>query len=191
MTSPNTATTPLPLAPGRWTLDELHSTVGFAIRHLGISKVRGTFERFTVDTVVGDSLATSSVTAVVDVASLDTGNTDRDAHTLSPDLLDVAQRPELRFVSTAVRADGDDWALDGDLTIGGVTRPLTLALELGGLEQFPMDGSTHAGFEARGTIDRHDYDIQFGPLDIGLGRKVEIVLDIQLVAPAAEPAPQA
>lgn len=182
-----TATTPnpgtLPLTPGTWSLDTAHSSVGFAVRHLGISKVRGAFRDFTVETTIGASLDTTHVAATIDVASIDTGNPDRDAHVLAEELLDVARRPQLRFQSTAVRPHDEHWLLDGELSLGDVTRPVTLELELGGIDTFPMDGSTHAGFEAHGTIDRHDFGLDLGMLDAGLGRKIELVLDIQLVAP--------
>ncbi len=185
-----TPTTTLPLAPGTWTLDANHSTVAFTIRHLGISKVRGTFERFDARLEVGDTLDGTSVTATVDVASVATGNADRDAHVLAPDLLDVAQRPTLRFRSTAIEPDGDGWALHGELTIGAVTRPVTLAAELGGIETYPIDGSRHAGFEARGEIRRKDFGLDFGLVDAALGQVVKIEIDLQLVEPGLGTSPR-
>lgn len=178
-----TTTTTLPLAPGAWTLDQFHSSVGFSIRHLGISKVRGTFERFDVAVTVGETLDDCRVAATIDVASIDTRNPDRDQHVLASDLLDVASRPTMTYTSTNIHLTDGEWTLIGDLTIGEVTVPVALDLEFGGLQEFPMDGSTHAGFEARGVIDRHDFGLRFGALDGGLGRKVAIELDIQLVAP--------
>jgi polyisoprenoid-binding protein YceI len=180
----------LPLAPGPWALDPNHSSVGFTIRHLGVSKVRGRFLRFDTDVVVGETPETSSVTATIDVASLDTGNADRDAHVLSPDLLDVSLRPTMVFRSTAIRGDGDDWVVDGELTIGEVTQPVTLAVELGGLQEFPGGGPRHAGFEASTQIRRGDFGIDLGlPPGVGgamLGEVVKIELDLQLLEP--EPA---
>jgi polyisoprenoid-binding protein YceI len=180
-----TTTTALPLAPGIWTLDPMHSEVGFTIRHLGISKVRGAFRQLDAELVVGASLAESSLTATVAVSSVDTGNPDRDAHVLAPDLLDVDRRPTLAFRSTSIIEEADGgYRVDGDLTIGDVTRPLALQAEFGGLESFPVDGSTHAGFEAAGELRRSDFDISFGPLDAALGNVVKIAIDSQLVAPA-------
>jgi polyisoprenoid-binding protein YceI len=170
-----TTTTTLPLAPGHWTLDTSHSTVGFAIRHLGVSKVRGHFRRFEVDVVVGETLETSSVVATIHVDSIDTGNTDRDAHVLQPDILDVSRRPTLVFRSTRVELD----RIEGDLTIGEVTQPVVLDVEFGGLAEFPVDGSTHAGFEATTEIRRKDFGIEV----FGLGDVVKVELDLQLVAP--------
>jgi polyisoprenoid-binding protein YceI len=170
-----TTTTTLPLAPGRWALDPNHSTVGFAIRHLGVSKVKGHFRRFDVDVVVGDTLESSSVTATIHVDSIDTGNADRDAHVLQPDILDVASRPTLVFRSTRVELD----RIEGELTIGQVTQPVVLDVELGGVAEFPADGSTHAGFEATTEIRRKDFGIDV----FGLGDVVKVELDLQLVAP--------
>ena len=187
MTNTTTAPTTLPLAAGTWTLDPYHSEVGFTVRHLGISKVRGAFRQLDAELVVGPTLAESSVTATIQVASVDTGNADRDAHVLAPDLLDVSIRPTLAFRSTSITDEGDgEYRVDGDLTIGDVTRPVTLQAELGGVESFPMDGSTHAGFEATAEIKRSDFGITFGPLDAALGNVIKIAIDLQLVAPAAE-----
>lgn len=170
-----TTTATLPLAAGRWDLDSNHSSVGFTIRHLGVSKVRGHFRSFTVDAVVGATLEDTSVNAEIDVASIDTGIADRDAHVLSADILDVAQRPTLSFRSTSVSLD----AIEGDLTLGDVTQPITLDVDFGGIAEFPADGSVHAGFEARGQLHLRD----FGIGTFGMGDLVKLELDVQLVAP--------
>ena len=178
----------LPLVPGRWALDTNHSAVGFTIRHLGVSKVRGRFQQFDVDVVVGASLADTSVTATIDLASIDTGNADRDAHVRSADLLDVDRRPTMAFRSTAITEARDGWTVDGDLTIGDVTRPFELAVELGGIEEFP-GGPRHAGFEATGELRRKDFGIDIalppGVNVVALGDVVKIELDVQLLEPAA------
>ena len=183
-------TTPLPLAPGRWELDTHHSRVGFSIRHLGVSKVRGLFRTVAAELVVGSGPSDSTLSVVVDVASLDTGNADRDAHVLSDELLDVSLRPTLTFVGHDVVPAGDDWTLRGELTIGDVTRPLELDVEFGGIEAFPLDGRGHAGFEATGEIRRKDFGLDTGLLAGALlGDVVKLELDVQFVepAPAAEP----
>src|SRR3982074_2160997 len=137
MTSTQTTSVSLPLAPGRWAVDANHSSIGFSIRHLGVSKVRGRFTRFDADIVIGETLDTTTVRATVDIASIDTANADRDAHVLSPDLIDVAKRPTMVFRSTRVAGAGSEYQIDGDLTIGDITRPIVLAVELGGIEAFP------------------------------------------------------
>lgn len=189
MPSMTTVSTPtLPLAPGRWALDPAHSSIGFTIRHLGVSKVHGRFSRFDVDVVIGETLGDTTVAATIDVASLDTGNRDRDAHVLSPDIIDVAQRPALAYRSTAVREAASGYAVDGDLTIGAVTQPVTLAVAFGGVESF-FDGSRHAGFEATAEIRRKDFGIDFavppGMSSVILGDVVKIELDLQLLEPHA------
>ena len=181
-----TPTTALPLAPGRWELDPNHSRLGFAIRHLGVSKVRGHFTGVELDLVVGDDAASSSLVVTVDLASIDTGNADRDAHVRSPDLLDVARRPTLTFRATGVQVDGDELQLDGEVTIGDVTRPLTLDVEFGGVQPFVADGLLHAGFEASGELRRKDLGLHFGAGDAMLGQVVKLELDLQLVAPDPE-----
>lgn len=174
-------TTTLPLVPGRWALDSNHVRAGFSVRHLGVSKVRGHFAAVEAELVVGETPEDSSVTATIDIGSLDTGNKDRDAHVLSPELLDVATRPTMTFRSLGISGEGADWTLDGELTIGDVTQPVTLEVELGGTESF-MDG-VHAGFEARGEIRRHDFGINFGPLDKALGNVVKLELDLEFLQP--------
>jgi polyisoprenoid-binding protein YceI len=176
-----TTTTALPLTAGRWTLDPFHSSVGFTIRHLGVSKVRGRFARFDLALEVGDTLESSSLAATVDVASIDTGNADRDAHVLAPDILDVSQRPTLDFLATRITGGGDSWVAEGELTIGAVTRPVTLDVAFGGVEVFPVDGSRHAGFEATTQLRLKDYGIDV----FGLGDVVKVELDVQLVEPSA------
>jgi polyisoprenoid-binding protein YceI len=182
-TSTSSAASALPLPAGRWELDPNHFRVGFAIRHLGVSKVRGQFLNVAAVLVVGPTVAESSLTATVDLASIDTGNADRDAHVRSPDLLHVDVRPTMEFRATGLDGDGDDLVLVGDLTIGEVTRPVSFAVEFGGVEAFPADGRLHAGFEATGEIRRKDFGLDGGLLGTTmLGDVVKVEIDLQLVA---------
>ena len=184
MTSITDSTAPaLPLEPGTWTVDPNHSAVNFTIRHLGVSKVRGQFTRFDADVRVGTTAEDTTVTATVDVASVDTGNTDRDAHVLQPDMIDVTLRPTLSFTSTSISGSGDEWTLVGDLTLGDVTRPVTLDVELGGVVEFPADGLRHAGFEATGQIRRQDFGLMPSVPGAMLGDVIKIELDLQLIEP--------
>jgi polyisoprenoid-binding protein YceI len=177
----------LPLAPGHWAVDTNHSSISFSIRHLGVSKVRGRFTRFDADVVIGDTLDTTTVNATVDIASIDTANADRDAHVLSPDIIDVARRPTMVFRSTRVAGAGSEYQVDGELTIGEITRPIVLAVELGGIETFP-GGPRHAGFEATTEIRRKDFGIDLamppGVSAVALGDVVKVELDLQLLEPA-------
>ncbi|MEU9701542.1 YceI family protein [Streptomyces sp. NPDC047981] len=179
---PTTATpTALPLTAGRWAFDPLHSSVGFTIRHLGISKVRGRFNELSAELVVGESLADSSITATVALASIDTGNADRDAHVRAADLLDVEKRPTMTFRSTRIGGAGEEWTLEGDLTIGDVTRPITFDVEFGGVVDVPVDGSRHAGFDATGEFRRSDFGLDFAPGF--LGDVIKVSLEVQFVEP--------
>jgi polyisoprenoid-binding protein YceI len=179
----NTITTPtLPLVAGHWQLDAAHSRVGFAIRHLGVAKVRGLFSDFDASLAVGETIDDSSITATVALTSIDTANADRDAHVRSADLLDVERRPTMRFESTTITGDGSDWKLTGNLTIGEVTRPIEFAVEFGGVAEF-FDGTRHAGFEATGELRRKDFGLGFGPLGAMLGDVVKVDLDLEFIEP--------
>lgn len=177
-------TTTLPLRPGRWEVDPHHTTVGFSIRHLGVARVRGRFSRFDAEVVIGETLESTSVTATVDLASVDSGNVDRDAHIRADDMLDVARRPTMSFRSTGVRPHGERWILDGELAIGDVVHPFSLEVELGGLGEFPVDGSTRAGFTATGELRRRDFGIAPGFPPPVLGDVVRVELDVELIEPA-------
>jgi polyisoprenoid-binding protein YceI len=179
----DTAPTTLPLAPGTWTLDAAHSSVAFSIKRLGLAKVRGTFTDVSAELVVGDTLATSGLTASIEIASVDTGNEDRDAHLRSPDLIDVAVRPTIAYRSTSVTGDGQDWTVDGELTIGDVTRPHTLEVSFGGVAVFPPDGRLHAAFETSTEVRRKDFGLGLGTMGAALGAAVKVDIDIELVGP--------
>ena len=184
MTTTDSPLPTLPLRPGAWTVDPYHSAVNFTTRHLGVSKVRGRFTRFEADVIVGDTLETTSVNATIDVASVDTGNADRDAHVLAPDMVDVTVRPTLTFRSTGIVVDDDTWVLAGNLTIGEVTVPVELEVELGGVETSPVDGRLHAGFEATTQIRRQDFGLMPAIPSAMLGDAIKIELDLQLIEPA-------
>lgn len=183
-----TTATGLPLAAGTWPLDAMHSGVYFTVRHMGLSNVRGRFNRFDATLDVGEDLADTRVEAAIEMSSVDTNQADRDAHLLGTDFFAADRHPRMTFRSTGIRAAGDgEYALDGDLTLNGVTRPVTLDVEFHGVETSPADGSTHAGFSATTTVDRDDFGVDFNmPLGMGklaLGRKVGVELELQFVAP--------
>jgi len=186
------STTSLPLTAGTWNVDPAHSGVGFVIRHLGLTNVRGRFDRFDGTLVVGQSLADTRLTANVDLTSVNTNEPDRDAHLRSTDFFNADANPTMTFASTSVRRDGDDYELVGDLSINGIVQPITLTVEFFGKETHPADGSLRAGFSATGELRRGDYSINFNmPLGMGklaLGEKVKIELDAQLVLATSPPA---
>jgi polyisoprenoid-binding protein YceI len=187
MTTPTTSTG-LPLATGVWTLDPNHSGVHFRIRHLGLSNVRGRFDRFTARLAVGQRLEDTSIEATVEMASVDTNQPDRDAHLRSTDFFSADLHPEMTFRSTAIRPSGaDGYSLEGELTINGISRPVVLDVEFNGVEVFPGDGKTHAGFSAVTEVNRDDFKVDFNmPLGmdkVALGQKVKVELEMQFIAP--------
>ena len=168
------------LKPGVWNVDAAHSEIGFSARHLMVSKVRGQFKDFAAVVTLAQPFEQSTVQATVQLASIDTGSADRDTHLRSADFFDVGNNPVMGFTSTKVTND----ALEGELTIKGVTRPVSFALDFGGISADPW-GGTRAGFEATAELNRKDFGLSW---NVGLegggvlvGEKVKIVLDVQLV----------
>ncbi|MCW2947848.1 MAG: YceI family protein [Actinoallomurus sp.] len=177
------STTDLGLTTGTWNIDPAHSEVTFAIRHL-MTKVRGSFTDFSGSVVVAENVQSSTATAEIKLASIDTRNPDRDAHVRSSDILDAENHPAMTFVTKGVRADGGDYLVDGELTIKDVTRPVTLELEFNGIGEDPW-GGTRAGFAATTSISRKEFGIEFN-VPLGgdkalLGDKVDIQLEVQAV----------
>ena len=149
---------------GTWTIDPVHSEVSFVVRHMMVSKVRGRFDKFEGTIVTAPDPLQSSVTATVELSSVNTGEPNRDNHIRSADFFEVESHPHLTFRSTGVRPDGDDFLLDGDLTIRGTTKPVTLKLEVNGFGPDPF-GGTRAGFSASGEINRNDFGVSYnGPI---------------------------
>lgn len=167
---------------GTWTIDKAHSEVGFSIRHLMISKVKGTFGDFDATFVTAENPLESSVTASAKVASIDTNDANRDGHLRTNDFFDAENHPTIDFVSTGIRQDGHDFKVDGDLTIRGITKPVTFDFEFGGFTTDPY-GNYKAGATATATINREDFGLLYNAaLESGgflLGDKVTITLEIQ------------
>ena len=182
-------TTAFPAFPGylagTWVTDPTHSEVGFSIRHLMLSKVRGRFGGFEGTLVTTDDPLASSVDATIELSSIDTGNPDRDAHLRSADFFDVDQHQTMSYRSTGLRWDGDDLVLDGDLTLRGVTKQVPLTLEVHGFQPETPFGDSRVGFSAKGEIDRTDFGVSFNmPLEgggVGLGHKVQINLEVEAI----------
>ena len=174
---------PAPL-PGTYVLDRAHTIVGFVVRHMMVSKVRGQLNEFEGQIVVGETLADSSVQATIQVASIDTREAQRDAHLKSADFFELDKHPTIEFRSTAIRAEGGDWKVDGDLTIKGTTRPVTLDVELTGATTDPWGGK-RIGFSAKTEIDRDDFGINFNAAVEGGGlvvsKRVTIEIDGEAV----------
>lgn len=179
-----TTTTPSALTPGTWNLDASHSEVGFAVRHAGISKVRGKFNEVSGVATVGETLADSSVAATIMAASFDSGDANRDGHVKGADFFDVEQFPELTFTSTELSAAGETYELTGDLTIRGITSPVTFETEFNGVAVDPF-GATRAGFSGQTTISRKEFGLTWNAaLEAGgvlVGDKVTITLEVAFV----------
>lgn len=169
---------------GTWTVDPVHSDVTFTVRHLGVSKVRGRFNEVTATIVTGEHILGSTVTATIQTASIDTKNEDRDAHVKAADFLDVENHPAITFASTGIRLDDGEYLIDGDLTLHGVTKPVTLAAELGGFADGMAEGSKVLGISARTEISRIEFGVGAGVPTAVLGDKIKIELDIEAVLQA-------
>jgi len=168
-----------------WNVDASHSTTGFAVKHLVISTVRGEFGSFSGKVVLDDAdPARSSVAATIDVNSITTRVPDRDAHLKSPDFFDAAKYPTITFKSTKVaRSGASGLAVTGDLTLHGVTRPVTLDV-VASPEVKGMFGETRRGFSATTKISRKDYGLTWNKLvEAGpaVGDEVTISLDLEVV----------
>jgi polyisoprenoid-binding protein YceI len=165
---------------GTWTIDPSHSEIGFTARHL-MSKVRGLFEKFEGQIVTGDQ---PSATATIDLNSINTRDENRDAHLRSGDFFDVENSGPMTFRSTKVEQGGKGLLVTGDLTLKGVTKPVTLDVEYLGSETDPW-GGTRAGFEGTTQISRKEWGVNFNvPMDGGrllVGDKIDIVVAVQAV----------
>jgi polyisoprenoid-binding protein YceI len=167
---------------GTWSIDPVHSEIGFSVRHMMVSKVRGKFTTFEGEIVTAENPLDSTVTAKVDVTSIDTGNTDRDDHLRGADFFEVESNAEMTFRSTGLRPATDGFLLAGDLTLKGVTKPVELKLELNGVGPDAY-GGTRIGFSALGEINRKDFGVDFSAaMETGgvvVGDKVTIQLEVE------------
>jgi polyisoprenoid-binding protein YceI len=169
---------------GTWKLDPTHSTVAFSVKHLMISKVRGTFDTVDATIVTAENPADSSIEAVIDVASINTNQADRDNHLRTGDFFKVDEFPTATFRSSTFAVDGDDFTVVGDLTLRGITKPVTLKGEFGGVITDGY-GQTKAAASATTKFNRHDYGVNWNAaLEAGgmtLGDDITLSLDLQVV----------
>jgi len=168
--------------PGTWILDPSHSEVTFSVRHMMISKVRGTFGMKEATLVAPENPLEAKVEAKVDVTSIDTNDDGRDAHLRSADFFDTENFPIMEFASTGARVEDGDFFVDGDLTIRGITKPVSFAFEFGGFGQDPY-GNYKAGASAKAVINREDFGLTWNAaLETGgvlVGKEITIGLDLQ------------
>ena len=170
-----------------WMIDKSHSEADFSVKHMGISTVHGSFRGVsgTIRFEAGNPAAWN-VEATIDVNTVDTGVGDRDKHLKSADFFEVEKYPTMTFKSTGVKPEGEGYLMTGDLTLHGVTKPVTLSVEAPGSEQVGMDGkSVHRGFTATTKVNREDFGLKWnGTLKSGdavIGSEVKIELDIEAV----------
>ena len=173
------------IEPGTWVIDPTHSTVEFEARHLMVTKVRGRFGTVDGTLNIAEDALQSSVHAVIQAASVDSGDPKRDEHLRSADFFDVEHYPTIEFQSTSVASRGGDrYDVVGDLTVRGTTREVTLALEYHG-EVIDPWGGKRAGFSAETTVNRKDWGLEWNvALETGgllVSDKVKLVLEIQVV----------
>jgi polyisoprenoid-binding protein YceI len=168
---------------GTWDLDPVHSHIGFVVRHLMVSKVRGRFTSFQAQIITAKNPFESSATATVDLSSVDTGNEARDNDLRSSNFFDAATHPQMTYHSTGIRQDGDGLVLDGELTIRGVTRPVSLTFEVNGFGPDPF-GGTRAGFSAIAEINRTDFGVSFNapvPGGVMVSERIQIEIEAEAV----------
>ena len=170
---------------GRWTIDPVHSSITAIARHFGISSIRGRINRFSGSITIAEPVERSTVRALVEAGSVDTGNKDRDDHLRSADFLDAANHPDIEYVGTGVTPlGGQRWAVDGELTLRGVTRPVRLDLSYLGTGPDPF-GGTRAAFRAATELHREDFAVSwnqsFGSGILAVGTTLQIELDIEAV----------
>ncbi|WP_017608063.1 YceI family protein [Nocardiopsis xinjiangensis] len=170
------------LKPGTWSIDATHSIVGFSVRHMMVSKVRGRFEKFDATLTVPEDPTQASIEATIDAGSINTDNSDRDAHIRSSDFFSVEDHPQFTFRSTGLEAKGEDFVLKGDLSIKGNTHPIELALEFNGSTVDPY-GLDRAGFAATTQISRKEFGVDIEtPMDSGgvvVGDRITIQIDAE------------
>ncbi len=171
-------------AVGTYDIDPSHTELGFAVRHMAVSKVRGRFSTFSGTLVLAEDPADSKASVTIDATSVDTRDENRDGHLKTNDFFDVENHPTWTFESTSIKPDGADFKVDGDLTIRGVTKPVTLDVTLEGVVKDPY-GNHRVGFSASTTINREDFGVAFGAVmeagGLVVAKKVDIQIELEAV----------
>lgn len=166
----------------KWSVDPVHSHVGFSVRHMMVTTVRGTFKKFSGTMDIGDDFASAQIAGEIDVVSVDTGNTDRDNHLRANEFFDAPNHPKILFKSTKVEKKGDDYVVHGDLTIRGVTKPVSLDVEFAGTSKNPY-GQIVVGASVKGSINRKDFGVSWHALletgGMAVSDTVKLEIDVQ------------
>ena len=170
----------------QWKIDTTHSEIQFKVKHLMISTVTGNFRKFNLDveTETDDFTAIKKIKFTADIDSIDTNNEQRDTHLKSADFFNAAEYNQLGFVGTKYQADGDEAQLNGDLTIRGITKPVTLQVDFGGLVVDPY-GQTKVGFTVSGKISRKEFGLTWNAVteagSIVVSDEIKLLAEVQLV----------
>ena len=172
-------------AVGTYAIDPSHTELGFAVRHMAVSKVRGRLSKFDGTIEIAEDPTDSKVALTIDATSVDTRDENRDNHLRTSDFFDVENHPTWTFNSTSIIAEEPtEWKVTGDLTIRGVTRPVTLDVTLEGVVKDPY-GNHRVGFSGKTTINRDDFDVSFGAVmeagGLVVAKKVDIELEVEAV----------
>jgi polyisoprenoid-binding protein YceI len=174
------------MATTKWSLDPAHSEIGFKVKHMMFTNVSGKFQKFdaSIETE-DDNFENARIEFTGDVDSISTGNADRDGHLQSADFFDAAQYPKLTFTATSFKKQSEgEYTLDGDLTVHGVTKPVHLDVEFGGIAKDPW-GNTKAGMTATGKLNRKDWGLNWNSaLETGgvlVGEEVKLNIELQFI----------
>jgi polyisoprenoid-binding protein YceI len=183
-TTPATTPTATELT-GSYVLDPTHTRLGFVARHAMVTKVRGSFDEFEAKAHLDfEDPTKSSAEVTFQIASISTGQKQRDEHLRTNDFFDAEQFPTGHFVSTSVTKDGDDYVLNGDLTLKGITKPVSITWETTGTAKDPF-GNTRVGFEGKAVINRKDWGIEYNAaLETGgvlVSEKITLEFDVSAI----------
>ncbi len=176
-------------AVGTYDIDPSHTELGFAVRHMAVSKVRGRFSTFSGTLVLAEHPADSSASVTIEAGSVDTRDENRDAHLKTNDFFDVENHPTWTFTTTSIKPEGPtEFIVEGDLTIRGVTKPVTLVANFEGVVKDPF-GNHRVGFSASTTINREDFGVAFGAVmeagGLVVAKKVDIQIELEAVLRSA------
>lgn len=175
----------------KWSLDPSHSEINFKIKHLMISTVTGQFKKFDIkaETEGNDFNSAKKIEFTADIDSISTNNDQRDGHLKSADFFDIENHPQIHFTSNKYEVSGEEGKIYGDITISGISKPIVLNVEFGGIMVDPY-GQTKAGFTVTGKLNRKDFGLNYNAaLEAGgvlLSDEIKINAEIQLVKQAAE-----
>ena len=171
----------LPLTPGTYHLDTMHTQIGFSVIHLGLTPVRGAFADFNGQLLVGETPALSQLHVTINLPSLQSTNRGREEHLQGADFFDSGQYSDMIFRSTHIRGDREQWTVTGDLTLRGVTNPVTFDAQMTGRSVFPLDQKEHIGFVASGSLSRTAFGVGASIPTMMLSDEINIELAVQLV----------